>query len=147
MAFRDEPPWFCSATNNLNAHRQRSNILEAPLPPSPQQHTSHAHCSALLFSQARARAGERHNMAGMMDPNMRGSLESSMRPYMRMQNLFVREIDTSLSRDVVISELSNYCSPAQGKVVVPVHDTSGGILGIAYLNYLSTGEGEQRTAA
>ncbi|KAI8475380.1 MAG: hypothetical protein J3K34DRAFT_517406 [Monoraphidium minutum] len=66
-----------------------------------------------------------------------GAVDSSMRPYMRLQNLFVREIDCSLPRDVVITELQNYCSPSMGKVVVPVSDTTGNILGIAYLNYLS----------
>jgi hypothetical protein len=66
-----------------------------------------------------------------------------MRPYMRLQNLFVREIDTTLSKETVISELSNYCSPSQGKVVVPVSDTTGSILGIAYLNYLNQADGAQ----
>ena len=69
-----------------------------------------------------------------------------MRPYMRLQYRFEREIDTSLSRDVVISELQNYCSPNMGKVVVPVSDTTGCILGIAYLNYLSQADGARRAA-
>jgi len=64
-----------------------------------------------------------------------------MRPYMRLQNLFVREIDTSLPRETVVSELQKYCSPAQGKVVVPVSDSTGDILGIAYLNFLSADDG------
>ncbi|GBF92338.1 hypothetical protein Rsub_05540 [Raphidocelis subcapitata] len=72
-----------------------------------------------------------------------GAMQSSMRPYMRMQNLFVREIDTSLSRDTVISELSNHCPPAQGKVVVPVSDATGGILGIAYLNFANPADASQ----
>jgi hypothetical protein len=71
-----------------------------------------------------------------------GDMHSSMRPYMRLQNLFVREIDTSLPRDVVISELQKHCGPSMGKVVVPVSDSTGGILGIAYLNYLNQAEGE-----
>jgi hypothetical protein len=73
---------------------------------------------------------------------MAGATESSMRPYMRLQNLFVREIDTSLARETVITELQTYCPPSQGKVVVPVSDSTGGILGIAYLNYLNHSDGE-----
>lgn len=65
----------------------------------------------------------------------------SMRPCMRLQNLFVREIDTSLSKEVVLAELSKYCTPTQGKVVVPISDTTGGILGIAYLNYQNAADG------
>jgi hypothetical protein len=74
----------------------------------------------------------------MASPN---SGNESMRPYLRPQNLFAREIDPALPRDVVLAELSKYCPPGQGKVVVPISDSHGGVLGIAYLNYLSTGEG------
>jgi hypothetical protein len=70
-----------------------------------------------------------------------------MRPYMRMQNLFVREIDTSLPREAVLAELSKLCSPAQGKVVVPVSDSTGGVLGIAYLNYNNAADGERQVPA
>lgn len=58
-----------------------------------------------------------------------------------MQNLFVREIDTGLSREQVVAELSKVCPPAAGRVVVPVSDSTGGVLGIAYLNYTSAAEG------
>ena len=70
----------------------------------------------------------------------------SMRPYMRMQNLVVRETDTGLAREVVLAELSKHCSPAQGKVVVPVSEITGGILGIAYLHYHNAADGEPRGA-
>jgi hypothetical protein len=65
----------------------------------------------------------------------------SMRPYLRLQNLFAREIDPALTKDVVLAELAKYCPPGQGKVVIPISDSTGGILGIAYLNYMSTSEG------
>ncbi|KAI8474437.1 MAG: hypothetical protein J3K34DRAFT_518175 [Monoraphidium minutum] len=64
----------------------------------------------------------------------------SMRPYLRMQNLFVRDIDPTLPREAVIVELTRYCGPAQGRIVVPTSDTTGGVLGIAYLNYMSSSE-------
>ncbi|GBF89593.1 hypothetical protein Rsub_02311 [Raphidocelis subcapitata] len=52
----------------------------------------------------------------------------SMKPYMRMQNLFVREIDPSLPRETVIKELSALCPASKGgKVVVPVSDATGGV--------------------
>jgi hypothetical protein len=67
--------------------------------------------------------------------------DASMRPYLRASNLFVREIDPSLPRDAVVDELTAYCPPSQGKVVVPVSDTTGSVLGIAYLNYFNQQDG------
>lgn len=72
---------------------------------------------------------------------MAGAPESSMRPFLRIQNLFVRDIDATLPRDAVANALAQYCPPAQGKVVVPTHDATGAILGIAYLNFHTAADG------
>lgn len=65
-----------------------------------------------------------------------------MRPFLRIQNLFVRDVDASLPRDAVASALAAYCPAAQGRVVVPTHDATGAVLGIAYLNYHDAADGE-----
>lgn len=56
-----------------------------------------------------------------------------------MKNLFVREIDTRLARDAVVSELAALCPAA--KLVVPVSDITGGVFGTAYLNFTNPAEG------
>ena len=66
-----------------------------------------------------------------------------MRPFLRIQNLFVRDIDASLPRDAVVAALAAYCPAERGRVVVPTHDTTGAVLGIAYLNYHDATDGEE----
>jgi len=73
----------------------------------------------------------------MAAPTTSAGAPESMKPYLRLQNLFVRQIDTSLPRELVIAELTKHCPPAIGRVVVPTSDATGGVLGSAYLNFLS----------
>eukprot|EP00882_Tetradesmus_deserticola_P031618 GHRQ01035765.1.p1 GENE.GHRQ01035765.1~~GHRQ01035765.1.p1 ORF type:complete len:146 (+),score=10.98 GHRQ01035765.1:568-1005(+) len=66
----------------------------------------------------------------------------SLRPYLKMQNLFCRDIDRHASPSLVREKLERLCP--LGKVVLPIdHNNPGAHIGSAYLNFNTTEEAKK----